>query len=101
MRFYQWQDKQTLLLNVYIQPRASHDEISGVYNQHLKLRLRAPPIDGKANAYLCKYLAKLFGVAKNKVQLIKGHNTRYKQLSIQGVAVLPEVLEPYLALSQI
>ncbi len=47
-----------LLLFVYLQPKASRDQIIGLHGNELKIAITAPPIDGKANAHLSKYLAK-------------------------------------------
>lgn len=88
--WYQWQGER-LLLNVRVQPRASQDEIVGPHGtESLKVRITAPPIDGKANAHLIKFLAKAFGVPKNQVELIKGTTGRDKRLAISNPKCLPE-----------
>lgn len=55
---------EDLLLRVYIQPKASRDNIVGLHGDEIKIAITAPPVDGKANAYLTKYLAKLCKVPK-------------------------------------
>jgi uncharacterized protein (TIGR00251 family) len=50
---------------LHIQPKASRDEWSGLHGERLKLRIKAPPVDGKANAYLIGFLAKEFGINKS------------------------------------
>ena len=88
--WYQWQE-QRLLLNIRVQPRASQDEIVGPHGtDSLKVRITAPPVDGKANAHLIKFLAKAFGVPKNQVELIKGSTGRDKRLAIRKPQRLPE-----------
>lgn len=88
--WYQWQGEQ-LILNIRVQPRASQDEIVGPHGENsLKVRITAPPVDGKANEYLIKYLAKSFGVAKGQVTLINGATGRDKRLSINQPKNLPE-----------
>ena len=87
--YYQWQG-QDLILNVHVQPRASRDEIVGEYNQRLKIRITAPPVDGKANAHLCKFLAKVFGVAKSHIQIISGETGKDKRLKITTPKNLPD-----------
>ena len=86
-----WRD-QTLILQVYLQPRASRDEVIGWHERGLKIRLKAPPIDGEANRQLIKYLARLFDVSIANVQLLKGDSHRLKTLSIDSPKTLPDWL---------
>jgi len=68
---YRW-DGEDLLLNVRAQPRSSRDELGEVVGDQIKVRITAPPVDGKANAHLTAFLAKVFGVAKSQVDLVAG-----------------------------
>lgn len=87
--WYKW-EKETLLLQVRVQPRASKDEIVGPHGEDsLKVRITAPPVDGKANQHLIKYLAKAFGVAKGQVTLLSGITGRDKRLAIEAPGKLP------------
>jgi uncharacterized protein (TIGR00251 family) len=87
--WYQWQGDR-LLLSVRLQPRASCDEIVGPHGtESLKVRITAPPVDGKANQHLIKYLAKAFGVAKGQVTLLSGTTGRDKRLAIDAPSKLP------------
>lgn len=86
-------EKDVLILQVYVQPRASRDEICGLHGDSLKVRITAPPVDGKANQYLCKFLAKEFGVAKSKVSLLSGETGRLKKFAIEQPEKLPLVLD--------
>ena len=61
---YCWQGNE-LLLRVRAQPRASRDEWMGLWDDRFRVRIAAPPVDGRANAHLRAFLAELFGVAKN------------------------------------
>ncbi|MCK4587889.1 MAG: YggU family protein [Gammaproteobacteria bacterium] len=61
----------------------------GIVNKTLKIRITAPPVDGKANSHLIKYLAKTFGVAKTRVKLVSGDNNRNKRLRIHSPNNLP------------
>lgn len=79
--FYQW-DGDDLILAVQVQPRASQMGIVGIQGDRLKIKLTAAPVEGQANADLCKFLAKLFGVAKSKVTLLSGETSREKRLKI-------------------
>ncbi len=78
-----------LLLNLYIQPKASRDQIVGLHGDELKVAITAPPIDGKANAHLSKYLAKAFKVPKSDVHILKGELGRHKQVRISGPKNVP------------
>ncbi|WP_420554821.1 DUF167 domain-containing protein [Neptuniibacter marinus] len=91
MNWYQWQS-DNLLLNCHLQPKASKDEFYGLHGDSLKIRITAPPVDGKANAHLIKFLAKQFGVAKNAVSVIKGELARQKRVKIAQPKKIPEQL---------
>ncbi|EGM71311.1 DUF167 family protein YggU [Shewanella sp. HN-41] len=78
-----------LLLNLYIQPKASRDQIVGLHGDELKVAITAPPIDGKANAHLSKYLAKAFKVPKSDVHILKGELGRHKQVRIIAPKLIP------------
>lgn len=90
--FYRWEGN-ALILNVLVQPRASKDEFAGTSSgpagEQLKIRITAPPIDGKANQHLIKFLAKQFGVAKSSITLEKGETSRNKRFLIPSPKSLP------------
>lgn len=86
---YRWLD-QTLVLYCQLQPKASTDEIVGVQAEKLKIRITAPPTDGKANTHLIKFLSKEFGVAKQNINMISGETSRYKIIEISSPTKLPE-----------
>jgi len=71
-----------LVLRLYIQPKASRDSIVGLHGDEVKVAITAPPVDGKANAHLVKFLAKQFCVAKSQVTIEKGELGRHKQVKI-------------------
>jgi uncharacterized protein (TIGR00251 family) len=86
--FYTW-DGADLILSVRVQPRASHNELSTVSANAIKVRLTAPPVDGKANTALKKLLAKAFGVAPSTIELLSGESSRDKRLLIPSPSRLP------------
>ncbi len=86
--FYRWEG-DALTLNVRVQPRASRDEIVGPLGDSLKVRITTPPVDGKANTHLIKYLAKTFGVPRTRVTLLGGERGRDKRLRIDAPSRLP------------
>lgn len=85
---YHWRDGD-LILDVRVQPRASRDEICTVSDGRLRIRLTAPPVDGKANQQLIKFLARTFGVSKSRVELLSGSSGRNKRLRIHQPQRLP------------
>ncbi|CAK8736898.1 hypothetical protein SODG_000619 [Sodalis praecaptivus] len=68
-----WHEGDTLVLRLYIQPRASRDHIASAHGDEIKVAITAPPVDGQANSHLIRFLAKEFGVAKSRVILEKGN----------------------------
>ncbi|ABV35840.1 protein of unknown function DUF167 [Shewanella sediminis HAW-EB3] len=85
-----------LLLNLYIQPKASRDQIVGVHGEELKIAITAPPVDGKANAHLIKYLSKAFKVPKGDIVILKGQLGRHKQIKILSPRLIPEIINALL-----
>jgi len=90
--FYQWQGKD-LLLRIKVQPKASKDELSEILGDYLKIRITAPPVDGKANKHLIAFLAKTFKVTKSKVELISGETGREKRIKISSPKFLPDIIQ--------
>ncbi len=74
-----------ILINVYVNPNAKKDEISGLYNNALKIKISSPAIDGKANKNLINFLAKFFEISKNKVSIEKGEKSKNKVVAINMV----------------
>jgi uncharacterized protein len=70
---------------VRVQPRASRDEIAGEYQDGLKIRLTAPPVDDRANEALRKLLASRLNVPLSAVRIASGERSRNKRLEIHGV----------------
>jgi uncharacterized protein len=80
-------------LHVHAQPGASRNEIVGEHGGRLKLKITAPAVDNKANACLVEFLAKLLGVARSQIKIIRGQGARQKTLTIQGAgAALAELI---------
>ncbi|WP_050116003.1 DUF167 family protein YggU [Yersinia thracica] len=78
-----------LALKLYIQPKASRDQIVGLHGDELKVAITAPPVDGQANAHLVKFIAKQFRVAKSQVIIEKGELGRHKQIKIVNPQQIP------------
>ena len=73
-------DADNVLLFVHIQPGAKNTAWAGEYGERIKLRLAAPPIDGRANAALCQWLANEFDFSLRDVSVLRGHNSRAKTI---------------------
>ncbi len=81
-----------LTLTLHIQPGAKRTEAAGLHGDALRIRLAAPPVEGKANAALLQFLAETFGVPLRQVTLKQGVKSRRKVVEIQQSVVGPEVL---------
>ncbi len=75
-------------LQLHVQPGAKRTEIVGVHGDALKIRLAAPPVDGRANAALLDYLARRLGVAGQNLRLTSGESSRRKRIVVAGIAVV-------------
>ncbi|MGF1909104.1 DUF167 family protein YggU [Vibrio kasasachensis] len=91
-----WREGDDIILRLYIQPKASRDKIVGLHGEEIKIAITAPPVDGKANAHLSKYLAKQFKVAKGLVNIEKGELGRHKQVRIISPNQVPTEIEAIL-----
>ncbi|MGD8785460.1 MAG: DUF167 family protein [Thioalkalispiraceae bacterium] len=80
--WYHWQGTD-LLLRVRVQPGARRDEIVEIHDNALKIKITAPPVEGKANQHLRAYLAKICKVKKTKVTIEAGLTARNKTLRLQ------------------
>ncbi|MBP8868152.1 MAG: YggU family protein [Propionivibrio sp.] len=73
-------------LTLHIQPGAKKTEVAGLHGDALKIRLAAPPVDGKANAALLSFVAERLGIAKSSVSLKSGQTSRRKVLEVDAAA---------------
>jgi uncharacterized protein (TIGR00251 family) len=74
------------ILNLHIQPGAKRSEVVGLHGTALKIRLAAPPVDGKANACLIDFLAKALALPKSSISLVSGQSSRSKRVSVVNLA---------------
>ncbi len=83
------------VLMVHVQPRGSRNEVVGVYRGFLKLRLKAPPVDGEANRECLRFLSKILKHARGEMKILQGERSRQKSILVQGrdVQELEELLE--------
>jgi hypothetical protein len=74
-----------VILTVRVMPRATRSEVQGVHGEALKIRLQAPPVEGKANRALIEFLADTLGVSKSSVEILTGDTSRNKRVLVRGV----------------
>jgi hypothetical protein len=87
-----------LTVYVRVQPRASRNQLEGVVEDRLRVRLTAPPLEGEANKACAAFLADVLGVPKSKVTLVAGQKSREKAFMVEGesaklLAALTKALE--------
>lgn len=81
-------DKERILLRLYIQPRASKNEIVGIHGETaLKIRLTSPPVEGAANSACIEFLANVLGIRKSQVEIMSGQKSRIKQIKLTGISL--------------
>ena len=81
-----------LLLPVRVVPRASKNEIRGVHGDALKVRLQAPPVEGKANQALIRFLSETLSISRSQLSIAAGETGRNKAVLITGLSK-PELLK--------
>lgn len=91
MAFYHWHGED-LVLDCHLQPGAKRAEFAGQHGERLKIRISAPPVDGKANYALIRFLADAFAVSRQQVSLLSGQSSRQKRVLIKRPQQLPEEL---------
>jgi len=75
-----------VVLRVRVQPRASRNAIEGVHDGALKVRLTAPPADGRANEACCRLLAEQLNIPLSAVRILAGERSRNKRVELRGVS---------------
>ncbi|MCU7918653.1 MAG: DUF167 family protein [Candidatus Thiodiazotropha sp. (ex Epidulcina cf. delphinae)] len=89
MSWHHW-EQDDLILHLRIQPKASRDRFVGPYGEdEYKVAITAPPVDGKANAGLIKFIAKSFRLPPSRIFLISGETSRSKCLRLKSPRHLP------------
>ena len=76
---------ESILLKVYLQPKSSRNEVVGLYRDGIKVKVTAPPVEGKANEALTRFLAREFGISPSCIEIIRGLHSREKTLRISGI----------------
>lgn len=72
-------------VHLFIQPKSSKNEVVGPHNGEIKIKITAPPIDGRANEGLIEFLSDYFDIPKRSVLLVKGETGRHKTVDLLGI----------------
>ena len=78
------EDKTGLKFTVYVQPRSSRNQVVGLHGDALKVKIKAPPVEGAANKMCIAVLAKVLNVPKSAIQIVSGQASRTKYVQIRG-----------------
>ena len=81
-----------IVLALHVQPGAKRNGVMGLHGDALKIRLAAPPIEGRANEALLRYLAELFAVPQRNIEILRGSQSRHKMVKVSGSTIMPEEL---------
>lgn len=82
------EDGDGVVLTLHIQPGAKRTECAGLHGEALKIRLAAPPVDGRANEALIVFLARALDVPKSRLELVCGHSARAKRVRVAGIGAV-------------
>jgi uncharacterized protein len=92
MSWFRREADGTLVLRVHAQPGARRTELAGLHGEALKVRVAAPPVEGRANEALRDFLAERCGVPRAAVTLLQGETGRAKRFAVRGCRLTPEEL---------
>ncbi|MDD4736740.1 MAG: DUF167 domain-containing protein [Kiritimatiellae bacterium] len=74
------------VIQVRVVPRSKAERVDGLLGDALKIRLQAPPVEGKANKALLKFLSKQTGLSGSRIELLSGETNRNKRVFFAGVS---------------
>jgi hypothetical protein len=77
--------KDGVILNIRVLPRSSKSGFAEIQENALKIKIAAPPVDGKANDECVKVIAERLGVKKACVKIVAGHKSKNKRVSVSGI----------------
>lgn len=79
------QTEEGVIISLYILPNAPKSQIIGEHNGALKIKIKAPPVDGKANEEIVRFLSKKLELSKSKIEILKGDKSKLKKVLIRGI----------------
>ncbi|MGH2807014.1 MAG: DUF167 domain-containing protein [Actinomycetota bacterium] len=78
--------KGATIVDVFVQPRAAKNAIVGIHGSALKLKVTAPPVEGRANRAAEELVAETLGIPRSAVRVTSGETSRHKRLAISGIS---------------
>ena len=84
---------EAVLVDVLVAPRASRTRVMGVHDERLKIQLTAPPVEGKANDALVRFLAQTLEVSRAQVEIVGGASSRRKTVRLMGVTAQRAIMK--------
>jgi len=77
--------KNGIRLSAIVQPRSSKNEVTGIYNNALKIHLTSPPVDGATNKTCIRFFSKMLGISPSEISIVQGFNSRNKTIEVIGL----------------
>ena len=77
--------EQGVRLRIHVIPQSQKSEVVGIQDDALKVKIAAPPVEGRANAACIRFLSDILGVRKNQISIVSGHKSRDKIVAIEGI----------------
>lgn len=84
---YLRQEKNGVVIQIQVLPNAKENKVVEVEGERCKIKIKAPPVDNKANVELVEFLAKMFGLAKKNVNILQGEHSKYKAVLLQSINI--------------
>ncbi len=78
------ESREGITFHVKVIPRAKRNEIVGAEGDAVKIRLHAPPVDGRANERLIEFLAEVLDLARAQIEIVRGETSRHKVVRVRG-----------------
>jgi uncharacterized protein (TIGR00251 family) len=79
-------NEAAIFLKIYLRPRASRDAICGLHGDAIKVKVTAPPVEGKANVALQRFIADKLNLSASQIEIMAGKRSREKILKISGIS---------------
>lgn len=74
-----------VIISLHVQPQAPKSQIIGEYNNCLKVKIKAPPVDGKANDEIIRFFSEILHCPKNNIEILKGDKSKQKKILVRGM----------------
>lgn len=74
-----------IIFRIHVVPKSARSEVAGIQGDAVKLKISAPPVEGKANSECIRFLSEILRVKKNQVTIINGQKSRKKTVAVEGI----------------